>query len=60
MLAVLVKSFVLELRDGVDSKIEIGRGLLPRPKIAGEVGCKLPLRVRPYAARGWGDEGKWR
>ena len=48
VLAVLVRNFVFELRDGVDSEIEIGRGLLPRPKIAGEVGCKLPLRVRPY------------
>ncbi|KAG6375286.1 cytochrome P450 [Boletus reticuloceps] len=50
VLTVLVKNFVFELRDGVDSKIEIGRGLLPRPKIAGEEGCKLPLRVRPYVA----------
>ncbi|KAI9456888.1 cytochrome P450 [Boletus coccyginus] len=50
VLSVLVKNFMFELRDGVDSKIEIGRGLLPRPKIAGEVGCKLPLRVRPYVA----------
>ena len=46
----LVKNFVFELRDGVDSKIEIGRGVLPRPKIAGAVGCEVPLRVRPYAA----------
>ncbi|KAF8432253.1 hypothetical protein L210DRAFT_2857572 [Boletus edulis BED1] len=30
VLVVLVKNFVFELRDGVDSKIEIGRGLLPR------------------------------
>ncbi|KAG8214366.1 cytochrome P450 [Butyriboletus roseoflavus] len=50
VLTVLVKNFIFELRDGVDSKIEIGRGMLPRPKIAGEVGCKLPLRVRPYVA----------
>jgi cytochrome P450 len=50
VLSVLVKNFVFELRDGVNSEIEIGRGLLPRPKIAGEVGCKLPLRVRPYVA----------
>lgn len=50
MLTVLIKNFVFELRDGVDSKIEIGRGLVLRPKVAGEVGCKLPLRVRPHAA----------
>ena len=46
----LVKNFVFELRDGVDTKIEIGMGLLARPKIAGEVECQLPLRVRPYVA----------
>ncbi|KAF8554668.1 cytochrome P450 [Imleria badia] len=50
VLTVLVKNYVFELRDGIDSKIEIGRGMLPRPKIAGEVGCKLPLRVRPHVA----------
>ncbi|KAI9464898.1 cytochrome P450 [Boletus coccyginus] len=50
VLTVLVKNFVFELRHGVDTKIEIGSGFLPRPKIAGEAGCKLPLRVRPYVA----------
>ncbi|KAF8122230.1 cytochrome P450 [Boletus edulis] len=39
VLVVLVKNSVFELRDGVDSKIEIGRGLLPRPKLVCEVGC---------------------
>ena len=46
----LVKNYVFELRDGVNTKIENGGGVLPRPKIAGEVGSKLPLRVRPYVA----------
>ena len=50
VLTVLIKNFAFELRDGIDSKIEIGRGVLPRPNIVGEVGCKLPLRVRPYVA----------
>ena len=49
----LVKHFVFELRDGVHSKIDIGRGVFPRPKMAGEVGCRLPLRVRPYVASEW-------
>ena len=49
ILTVLVKNFMFELRDN-DCKIEIGRGVLPRPKIMGEVGCRLPLRVRPYVA----------
>ncbi|KAG6375299.1 hypothetical protein JVT61DRAFT_3524 [Boletus reticuloceps] len=57
VLVVLVKNFVFELRDAVDSKIEIGRGLLPRPKLAGEVGCKLPLRVRPLLGEIANDQG---
>lgn len=48
VLSVLVKNFVYELRDGPETKIEIGRGFLPRPRVAGEVGCKMPLRVKPY------------
>ncbi|KAH0826177.1 hypothetical protein J3R83DRAFT_5601 [Lanmaoa asiatica] len=50
VLTVLIKNFIFELRDGIDTKIEIGRGVLPRPKIVGEVGCKVPLHVRPYVA----------
>ncbi|KAL4079902.1 cytochrome P450 [Scleroderma yunnanense] len=48
VLCVLVKAFVFEMRDGPNTKVELGRGLLPRPKIAGEVGTKLPLRVKRY------------
>jgi len=48
VLSVLVKSFVFEMRDGPNTKVELGRGLLPRPKIVGEVGTKLPLRVKRY------------
>ncbi|KAG8218118.1 cytochrome P450 [Butyriboletus roseoflavus] len=50
VLTVLIKNFIFELRDGIDSKIEIGRGVLPRPNIVGEVGSKLPMRVQPYVA----------
>jgi cytochrome P450 len=49
VLSVLIKSFVFELRDGPETKLEMGaRGFLPRPRVAGEVGCKVPLRVKPY------------
>ena len=48
VLSVLVRNFVFELRDGPETKIEMGRGFLPRPRVAGEAGCKLPLRVKPY------------
>lgn len=46
VLSVLIRNFVFEFRDGPDTKIEIGRGLLPRAKVAGEPGVELPLRIR--------------
>ncbi|KIJ58857.1 hypothetical protein HYDPIDRAFT_101898 [Hydnomerulius pinastri MD-312] len=48
VLSVLVKNFVFEMRDGPETKLEMGRGVLPRPKVVGEVGCKMPLRVRRF------------
>ncbi|KAG2125568.1 cytochrome P450 [Suillus cothurnatus] len=48
VLSVLVKNFVFEMRDGPDSEIEIVRGLLPRPRIVGEDGIGVPLRIRRY------------
>ncbi|KAF8548313.1 cytochrome P450 [Imleria badia] len=48
VLSVLVKNFVFEQRDSAGTRIEMGRGFLPRPRVAGEVGCKVPLRVKPY------------
>ncbi|KIJ59411.1 hypothetical protein HYDPIDRAFT_162418 [Hydnomerulius pinastri MD-312] len=48
VLLVLVKHFVFELRDGPDTKMEMGRGLLPRPRVIGEEGTKVPLRVRRF------------
>ncbi|KAG6333009.1 hypothetical protein ID866_6077 [Astraeus odoratus] len=48
VLAVLVQNFVFEMRDGPGTKIEIGKGLLPRPRVAGEDGTKMPMRVRRY------------
>ncbi|KAF9233331.1 cytochrome P450 [Melanogaster broomeanus] len=50
VLSVLVKNFVFELRDGPDTKVEIGRGFLPRPRVVGEDGTKTPLRVRRLEA----------
>ncbi|KAF9224546.1 cytochrome P450 [Gyrodon lividus] len=48
VLSVLVKNFVFELRDGLETKLEMGRGLLPRPNIVGEEGTKVPFRVRRF------------
>lgn len=49
MLSVLVKHFVFELRDGPETKIEMVLGLLPRPRVTGEEGSAVPLRVRRFA-----------
>ncbi|KIO07014.1 hypothetical protein M404DRAFT_137856, partial [Pisolithus tinctorius Marx 270] len=48
VMSVLVKNFVFEMRDGPDTQVELGRGLLPRPRIVGEQGTAVPLRVRRY------------
>ncbi|KAG2358499.1 cytochrome P450 [Suillus spraguei] len=48
VLSVLVKSFVFEMRDGPDTPIELARGMLPRPRVVGEDGIGVPLRVRRY------------
>ncbi|KAG2366489.1 cytochrome P450 [Suillus spraguei] len=46
VLSVLVKNFVFEMRDGPDTEVEIASGLLPRPRVVGEDGIGVPLRVR--------------
>ncbi|KAG2038389.1 cytochrome P450 [Suillus americanus] len=48
VLSVLVKNFVFEMRDGPDTPIEVASGLLPRPRVVGEDGIGVPLRVRRY------------
>ncbi|KAG2364256.1 cytochrome P450 [Suillus spraguei] len=48
VLSVLVKSFVFEMRDGPDTEVEIARGILPRPRVVGEDGIGVPLKVRRY------------
>ena len=47
VLLVLVKNFVLEMRDGPEA-VENVRGILPRPRIVGEDGIGVPLRIRRY------------
>ncbi|KAG2101118.1 cytochrome P450 [Suillus discolor] len=48
VLSVLVKNFVFEMRDGPDTPVEIVRGVLSRPRVVGEDGTGVPLRVRRY------------
>lgn len=45
-LSVLIRNYVFAFPDGVDTKIEKHPSILPRPKVAGEVGARVPLRVR--------------
>jgi len=45
-LSVLIRNYKFELLDGPETKIEKHRGILPRPKVAGQDGPKLPLRVK--------------
>jgi len=46
VLSVLIRNYKFELPDGVDTQINIHRSLLPRPKVVGQDGAKVPLRVR--------------
>ncbi|GLB33170.1 putative cytochrome p450 [Lyophyllum shimeji] len=45
-LSVLIRNYTFELLDGPETKIENHRSILPRPKVAGQDGAKVPLRVR--------------
>ncbi|TFK35081.1 cytochrome P450 [Crucibulum laeve] len=46
VIMVLIRSYSFELPNGPNTKIERHSSLLPRPKIAGQDGAKVPLRVR--------------
>lgn len=48
VMSVLVRNFVFEMRDGPDTRVELSRGLLLRPRIVGEQGINVPLRVHRY------------
>ncbi|KAJ7729671.1 cytochrome P450 [Mycena maculata] len=45
-LSVLVRNFVFEFPDGPETKIQTHVSMMPRPKVAGQNGAKVPLRVR--------------
>ncbi|KAL0564414.1 hypothetical protein V5O48_017634 [Marasmius crinis-equi] len=46
VLSVLIRNYRFEFPDGPETKIELARGILPRPKVEGSAGPKVPLRVR--------------
>ncbi|KAF7331039.1 Cytochrome P450 [Mycena venus] len=45
-LSVLIRNYTFELPDGPETKIETHVTIVPRPKVAGENGAKVPLMVR--------------
>ncbi|KAG9309787.1 cytochrome P450 [Chiua virens] len=48
VLSVLIRNFVLELRDGPEVEIGMERGILTRPKVTGEEGASVPMCVRRF------------
>ncbi|KAJ7185765.1 cytochrome P450 [Mycena filopes] len=48
VLSVLVRNYTFELPKGPETPIGRHRNLLPRPKVEGEDGYAVPLRVRQY------------
>ncbi|KAL7281930.1 hypothetical protein ACG7TL_003397 [Trametes sanguinea] len=46
VLGVLIKNYTFELPNGPETAIEYTRGVLPRPRVAGEQGACVPMRVR--------------
>ncbi|KAG6849383.1 hypothetical protein H0H93_008938 [Arthromyces matolae] len=45
-LSVIIRNYAFELPDGPETKIERHRSILPRPKVAGEKGANVPMKVR--------------
>ncbi|KAJ7728688.1 cytochrome P450 [Mycena maculata] len=45
-LSVLVQNFVFEFPDGSETKLETLLAIVPRPKVVGQTGAKVPLKVR--------------
>ncbi|KAI6101623.1 cytochrome P450 [Pisolithus croceorrhizus] len=48
VLSMAIRNFVVEMKDGLDTKVELSRGVTLRPKIVGEEGIRVPLRIRHY------------
>ncbi|KAJ6544319.1 cytochrome P450 [Mycena capillaripes] len=46
VLSVLIRNFTFEFPGGPETEIAIHRALIPRPKVAGQPGGNVPMRVR--------------
>jgi len=47
-LSVLIRNFTFEMRDGPDTKVDRAISLFARPKVAGEQGYAMPMRIRRF------------
>ncbi|KAJ6454287.1 cytochrome P450 [Mycena vitilis] len=45
-LSVLIRNYAFEFPDGPETKIETHVTIVPRPKVVGQKGAKVPMRVR--------------
>lgn len=45
LFSVLIRNYVFDLRDGPETKLDLITSLLPRPKVVGEEGYNMPMRV---------------
>ncbi|KAJ6598486.1 cytochrome P450 [Mycena vulgaris] len=50
VLSVLVRNFTFEFPNGPETKLGLHTNLLPRPKVEGEEGSRVPLLIRAYAS----------
>ncbi|KAJ6598483.1 cytochrome P450 [Mycena vulgaris] len=50
VLSVLVRNFMFEFPNGPETKLGLHTNLLPRPKVEGEEGSRVPLLIRAYAS----------
>ncbi|KAL5488445.1 hypothetical protein ACEPAI_6563 [Sanghuangporus weigelae] len=48
VLSVLIRNYVFSLRDGPETKIDMVTTIMRRPKVAGELGYAVPMRVRRF------------
>ncbi|KAJ6541457.1 cytochrome P450 [Mycena capillaripes] len=46
VLSVLIRNFTFEFPDGPETEIATHRALIPRPKVAGQPGGNVPMRVK--------------
>lgn len=46
VLSVLIRNYTFKLPNGVDTKIDKHPSILPRPKVAGEIGPRVPMKVK--------------